>query len=870
MEDIKKMRLQVTMRLRPTAETGIVSTEKRILTIKDPSKGHNSEFVFDNVFNSEASQDRVFTHVGAPLVENVLQGYNACCFAYGQTGSGKTYSMFGKESGEWGLRGLIPRVAESLFKGATSLVEGGQARFSFFVSFLEIYLEHVRDLGKASKALLPASRTKPGISRSRPSSANEGAWDYTKESLDILEDTDGTTFVKDLTYIEVKTVEDILTVLKAGYSLRQTASTGQNDVSSRSHTVFTITTVQFPREGIPGQPKTGRLNMVDLAGSERLKKSHSSEMRLQEAKAINTSLTALGKVVMNLSQEGDRGHVPYRDSKLTRILKESLNGNSYTTLLANLNPTADNFEECFNTLQFALRCSSISTVPHVNILTAGTAQDKMIEQLTHRVAQLTEEVECIHVHYQKLIEEIAGPGYTVDMGPLERGMSAVLDDMLALDTETDEQRTDEGRSPSHARPPSSTSSARRSRKSGSMAGIQKVEQEKRFLDQQLKIEKRQHADCEMKLKRTRQDLNDLKSRMLRAEQDHRDESRRNRQKMKEMQERFSDETQNLKYKIEDEHTNAESEKGRLTGANDTLRCQLNDLASSIENMVNKRSREAEVAEEKARKQKREFESRYKMMTELVEEQTVKDLEIARRESAQLLKRKEGEIKNLRLEMEVLQDKSTTQVCELTEDVQYLMEYNEKLWHIFRHIQTHQYPVQVAKGMKSLKIPPKDKPEDPALTPRIRNIKKTVQKAQAFLSALEIEPQVSLPIDVAAVIELSSKHGSSKKGTTISEGDSRSSKSFHTEYQERPETILEDTRSEPPEETDAEISTAALEEEVEHLKSIIKGLREQKPLEVVREQIEKEVKEELEKQVICELQSHETVHYINNLEEEISR
>lgn len=195
------MRLRIAIRLRPTSEEGIVSMEKRILRLKDPSKGHSSEFVFNHSFDGEATQEEVFQQVGEPLVDNVLQGYNACCFAYGQTGSGKTYSMFGKETGEWDLRGLIPRAAEKLFQGAKLKESEGLVRFSFFMSLMEIYQEHVRDLGKESRGLLTKSSESPP--RSRPSSAKDCGWDPSKESLEIQEDTCGKTFIKDLTYIEV-------------------------------------------------------------------------------------------------------------------------------------------------------------------------------------------------------------------------------------------------------------------------------------------------------------------------------------------------------------------------------------------------------------------------------------------------------------------------------------------------------------------------------------------------------------------------------------------------------------------------------------------------------------------------------------------
>lgn len=202
-----------------------------------------------------------------------------------------------------------------------------------------------------------------------------------QSGLDILEDSSGMTFVKDLTYVEVASVDEVLAVLKAGMAARAVGG----DVSSRSHAVFTISVVQY-RENQP--PITGRLNLVDLAGSERstgaptsgrpssghlstADASTAAALRSKEVRAINVSLTALGKVVLSLAADGDRGHVSFRDTKLTRVLKESLSGNSFTSLLACLHPLPENTDECAATLHFAVRCSNIVTAPQVNVLSGA-------------------------------------------------------------------------------------------------------------------------------------------------------------------------------------------------------------------------------------------------------------------------------------------------------------------------------------------------------------------------------------------------------------------------------------------------------------------------------------------------------------------
>ncbi|KAG2484404.1 hypothetical protein HYH03_016818 [Edaphochlamys debaryana] len=395
--------------------------------------------------------------------------------------------MFGKEGAhvfaspgtpEHNELGVIPRTCELLWRAANQVnrkadnaaaanpaAAANSVRVKLFVSFMEIYLEQIRDLGAAAQAFLRSNAGRAGAgldggpanagqSLSAYSMADGGApatrasatalmrdaSDYVRTNLDVMEDSSGMTFVKDLTYMEVTSAEDMLAVLRAGYALRSTAATAANDVSSRSHTVFTVSVVTYRGDQ---QPVTGRLNLIDLAGSERQSRSGAEGQRLKEMSAINKSLTALGKVVMTLAQGpqtvtlapgssffppspsgatglGGAPHVPFRDSKLTRILKDSLTGNSFTCLLACLNPTPDNVDECSATLQFAVRCSSIATAPQVNVLTSGAPEGGVMDDLITQVAQLKDELEVTHAHYQKLLESVAGPSWRNDPGPLER------------------------------------------------------------------------------------------------------------------------------------------------------------------------------------------------------------------------------------------------------------------------------------------------------------------------------------------------------------------------------------------------------------------------------------------------------------------
>lgn len=368
--------------------------------LQDPRQTNYGEhaFMFDRVFWTEAGQADVFHHVrlrlwaqatqpetcacasvlttatGLPAcggctfprqvatksIEHCFKGYNACCFAYGQTGSGKTYSMFGENQ----ARGLIPRAVEHVFEVAEDKARTHEV--AVLVSFLEMYCDNIRDLGQAyldksgrpdqaqkTSALYLEARSDVGRAKKRTGLAS-----YRSQNLEIREDAFGNVFVKDLSVIPVTTPEEVITIVQMGFRLRATHETKMNAVSSRSHTVFTMTVVQkgrfteqqshfqqhklrnmlasstsprptglgctaFP-DRATGETVTGMLNLVDLAGSERLAKSESEGQRLREALSINSSLSALGKVVMALDPSVPSQYVPYRDSKLTRLLQNSI------------------------------------------------------------------------------------------------------------------------------------------------------------------------------------------------------------------------------------------------------------------------------------------------------------------------------------------------------------------------------------------------------------------------------------------------------------------------------------------------------------------------------------------------------------------
>ncbi|ETI52365.1 hypothetical protein, variant 2 [Phytophthora nicotianae P1569] len=217
-------------------------------------------------------------------------------------------------------------------------------------------------------------------------------------NFEIHEDAQGRVFVKDLSMVTVTSREEVDAIVQCGLKLRSTHETKMNAVSSRSHTVFTIHVFQQARDS--EEVIYGMLNMVDLAGSERLKKSESDGQRLKEALHINSSLSAVGKVVMSLDPESGYNYIPYRDSKLTRLLQNSIGGNCFTTLIATIHPMKEHYEECLGTLQFANRCRSVQNQPRVNHINGTIAdKDRRIRKLQEELSIVRRQLEGLRTEY---------------------------------------------------------------------------------------------------------------------------------------------------------------------------------------------------------------------------------------------------------------------------------------------------------------------------------------------------------------------------------------------------------------------------------------------------------------------------------------
>ncbi|EGB07026.1 hypothetical protein AURANDRAFT_59154 [Aureococcus anophagefferens] len=329
--------------------TGRITCNNPKADASDPPKA----FTFDAVFDPNITQRKLYDICSAPVVDAVLAGFNGTIFAYGQTGAGKTFTMEGVPDPPE-LRGIIPNAFQQIFDRVALAQEGQQ--FLVRASYLEIYNEEIRDL----------------LSKDP------------KNKLELKENVDSGVYVKDLTSFIVKSSHEIDQVMQAGKKNRSVGATLMNAGSSRSHAIFTIIVERAETDEVRGEHITvGKLNLVDLAGSERQGKTGATGDRLKEATKINLSLSALGNVISALV-DGKSQHIPYRDSKLTRLLQDSLGGNTKTVMCANCGPAGYNYDETVSTLRYANRAKNIKNKPKIN----EDPKDAMLREFTDEIARL--------------------------------------------------------------------------------------------------------------------------------------------------------------------------------------------------------------------------------------------------------------------------------------------------------------------------------------------------------------------------------------------------------------------------------------------------------------------------------------------------
>ncbi|XP_017977805.1 PREDICTED: kinesin-like protein KIN-5C [Theobroma cacao] len=384
-EKEKGVNVQVLLRCRPFSEEELRNNAPQVVTCNEyvrevavsqniAGKHIDRVFTFDKVFGPSAQQKDLYEQAVVPIVNEVLEGFNCTIFAYGQTGTGKTYTMEGEckraktgPNGELPAEaGVIPRAVKQIF----DTLESQNAEYSVKVTFLELYNEEITDL------LAPEEISKVALEEKQ------------KKQLPLMEDGKGGVLVRGLEEEIVTSASEIFTLLERGSAKRRTAETLLNKQSSRSHSLFSIT-IHIKEATPEGEEliKCGKLNLVDLAGSENISRSGARDGRAREAGEINKSLLTLGRVINALVEH--LGHIPYRDSKLTRLLRDSLGGRTKTCIIATVSPAVHCLEETLSTLDYAHRAKNIKNKPEVN---QKMMKSTLIKDLYGEIERLKAEV----------------------------------------------------------------------------------------------------------------------------------------------------------------------------------------------------------------------------------------------------------------------------------------------------------------------------------------------------------------------------------------------------------------------------------------------------------------------------------------------
>eukprot|EP00890_Picochlorum_soloecismus_P006336 jgi/Picsp_1/6703/NSC_04045-R1_125 kda kinesin-related len=364
--------VQVIVRCRPKSEDEVTQRTPQVIQCEEAhrevimtqqvgGKQFNRTYHFDKVFSPDTTQERLYEAAISPIVDEVLQGFNCTIFAYGQTGTGKTHTMTGEISTSGMLTeqsGVIPRAIQHIFKYLDGLA--GCNEYTVKCCFLELYNEEITDL-------LAMGSDPPRVR--------------------IMEDRSGVV-LQGLEEPHVKVADEIFSLLETGNARRRTAETLLNKQSSRSHSVF-IVTVSVREVLAEGEEviRVGKLYLVDLAGSENITRSGAVDQRAKEAGNINKSLLTLGRVITALVE--GQVHVPYRDSKLTRLLRDSLGGKTKTCIIATIAPTVQCQEETMSTLDYAHRAKNIKNKPEVNQKISKTTH---LKELAVEIARLKSEL----------------------------------------------------------------------------------------------------------------------------------------------------------------------------------------------------------------------------------------------------------------------------------------------------------------------------------------------------------------------------------------------------------------------------------------------------------------------------------------------
>ncbi|XP_034502707.1 kinesin-like protein KIF27 isoform X3 [Ailuropoda melanoleuca] len=359
---MEEIPVKVAVRIRPLLCKEVLHNHQACVRVIPNTQqiiiGRDRVFTFDFVFGKNSTQDEVYNTCIKPLVLSLIEGYNATVFAYGQTGSGKTYTIGGGHVASIveGQKGIIPRAIQEIFQ---NICENPNIDFNIKVSYIEVYKEDLRDLLELETSM---------------------------KDLHIREDEKGNTVIVGAKECQVESADEVMSLLEMGNAARHTGTTQMNEHSSRSHAIFTISICQVERNTEAAEDGlwysrrqiVSKFHFVDLAGSERVTKTGNTGERFKESIQINSGLLALGNVISALGDPRRKSsHIPYRDAKITRLLKDSLGGSAKTVMITCVSPSSSDFDESLNSLKYANRARNIRNKPTLNFSPELDRMDEM-------------------------------------------------------------------------------------------------------------------------------------------------------------------------------------------------------------------------------------------------------------------------------------------------------------------------------------------------------------------------------------------------------------------------------------------------------------------------------------------------------------
>ncbi|CAD8094785.1 unnamed protein product [Paramecium primaurelia] len=685
---------KIFARVRPIDyQQKMVDFTNESVSIRDPTnKNAESKIVS---FSSVCSTQEHAFKVTEPMLQKLIEGHNSCVLSYGQTGSGKSYTLFGQEGEENNpdKKGIITRAMEYLLSKSQEFEEIRE--FVITASMAELFLDQVRDLGKAYKSRQQVN-------------TNQILQNYENENLTIYENSNGQIMIKDLTQISISSAQELTDMIQIGFQLREKLEQQSKQFGSKCHTIITLNLVQKDKENGNQQFMNAFIQFVDLAGSERIAKSLTQEGQFQEAILINQSLTALSKCLTAISQMNSK-NIPYRDSKLTRILQNCLNSQSQVALIVHINPNENNFEECLSALQYAERTKGVAAAQPIddnpNQPGPFPGQDKLIKKLQDENTELKSKIDFIQKEHRTKLSEIQNLlGIDVDLEKLfiHGGAQELQKYKIQKDA------------------------------------MQKVETLQNYLKEADQMIDKIQKEKEWMKKEENNKLERLQCRNIQLTEEIK--------KLREQQAEYKQQLEQIEQEKNDKVL--ETVKKKLKEHQEVIEKKVNVIIN-LPQAIQAKTQEVQKHEDIKRMAKFELEKEYKQQMDNLKAEYSKFLQDSTDQYEKYLKKKNEEIDHFIHQFKKYQEKKKMQIKDMKTELFELYDIVMKAFRVIEKIENGAY----SSGIRSFNIPAMDKPHIPTRN-KFKNLFKYLDsKSLKNTKEYEFKEKINLkPLQISQFLE----------------------------------------------------------------------------------------------------------------------